>query len=342
MVAAESEVELPAADEAAVEAALKASQEAADATGTLLTDDDPLVREAGEARMAALAARDFALAFDVARLDEEEDATIASEEGTTAALPEITRETAFLFDADPKTGIPATESAWQGMGTVADEEDPKAALAKSAPAAIDAVRDAVEEIIAAGGKGLVGVGVDEALGKLLSGVLAELPDSVRRWWRWALEAIKKGIDKLKKLFGDLFDKAITKIKDWVKEHGIDQALDFIYQSSDLKEELKTRIAGASDDKDFAAAAKAIEEVVGKHDSQKKVVLVVFKGLGWAHKFLTKVAPANAIAITAGLFGLGVAYGIASGGDYVDWRRTEDDGFFDRVKGIRQTAEDALR
>ncbi|MEA2494615.1 MAG: hypothetical protein QOJ29_2526 [Thermoleophilaceae bacterium] len=341
MVASEADVDMPVADEAAVEAALSASQDAADATETLLADDDPLIREAGEARMAALAARDFALAFDVARLDEEEGATIASDERTAAALPEITRETAFLFESDPRSGVPASASGWEGMGTVADEEDPRAALANAAPAAIDAVRDAVQEIIVAGGKGLGSAGAGDALEKLLGGVLGKLPERVRRWWKWAVEAIKKGIDKLKKLFGDLFDKAVTKVKDWLNEHGIDRVLDFVYQSEDLKGEMKTLIERAPDDKDFAAVAKAIEEVVGKHDSQKKVVLVVFKALGWAHWALKKIVPAHALAITGALYGLGIAYGIVSGGDYVDWRRTEDDGFFDRVKGVRHTAVDAL-
>jgi hypothetical protein len=341
MVASEADVDLPAADESAVEAALRASQDAADATETLLADDDPLVREAGEARMAALAARDFALAFDVARLDEEQGAMIASEEGTAAALPEIVRETAFIFEFDPRLGVPPSASGWEGMGTVAEEDDPRTALAKSAPAAFDAVRDAVAEIIVAGGKGLGSVGASEALEDLLGGVLGKLPEGVRRWWKWAVEAIKKGIDKLKKLFGDLFDKAVTKVKDWLKDHGIDSVLDFVYESQDLKAELKTLIEGAADDKDFAGVAKAIQDVVGKHESQKKVVLAVFKGLGWVHWALKRVVPAYAIAITGALYGLAIAYGIASGGDYVDWRRTQDDGFFDRVKGIRHTAEDGL-
>jgi hypothetical protein len=341
MVASEGDVDLPAADEQAVARALRASQDAADATETLLGDDNPLVREAGEARMAALAARDFALAYDVARLDEEEGATIASDEVTAAALPEISRETAFVFESDPRSGVPASASGWEGMGTVAEEEDPRAALAKAAPAAIDAIRDAVGEIIVAGGKGLGSVGAGEALEKLLGGALGKLPDSVRRWWKWAVEAIKKGIDKLKKLFGDLFDKAVKKVKDWLKAHGIDIVLDLVYQTEDLKSELKTLVERAADDKDFAAVAKAIEEVVGKHNSQKKVVLVVFKGLGWVHWALKKIVPAHAVAISGSIYGLGIAYGIVSGGDYVDWHRTEDEGFFDRVKGVRRTAEEGL-
>lgn len=43
----------------------------------------------------------------------------------------------------------------------------------------------------------------------------------------------------------------------------------------------------------------------------------------------------------GAFVLGGLFGLFAGGDYIDWRRTKDEGAFDFVRGVRRTAEAEL-
>jgi hypothetical protein len=55
----------------------------------------------------------------------------------------------------------------------------------------------------------------------------------------------------------------------------------------------------------------------------------------------KLIPAQGQVVIAAAFGLGIAFATYSAGDFIDWKRTEDGGFFDFVRGVRRTVEDAL-
>lgn len=333
----------PAADDARVEQVVRASEVAGDAASSLLESDDDLVREMGEAQLAALAARDFAVAYDIARLDPDEGATVASAEVEGPALPEIERELAFVLSADPGGGVPISGNGWEGMAASASaDEDPHKLLESGLHGGIDKVRDATDDVVKDGLKRLGEIGVDAALGQAAGKLLEQLPDGVRRWWRWAVEMFRRGVEKLMKLFGPLFEKAVGKVGDWGKEHGIDNVLDFAYGSKGLKADLSELVQKAADDKDLAAVGKSVERVVGKYETQKKVLLVLFKGLAFCRRWILRlIAAPQGEAVVAGAFGLGIGYTVFSGGDYLDWRRTEDEGFFDFVKGIRRTAEEGL-
>ncbi|HEX8646753.1 MAG TPA: hypothetical protein VF715_07610 [Thermoleophilaceae bacterium] len=320
-------------DAALVEDALLESERVGDTAAKLLRDDDPSVREMGEAQLAALAATDFAVAVDLAAQDEEVQAS------AKLALPQARGQVAFVLDADLREGTPVDGASARRVRALAEGDDnTPAALIKTVDAAFDTVRDEVEEVIKAGAKGMAEAGLDAALGAAASGVFAKLPDNAKRALRWAMGWIRKGVEKLMKLLGK---EALEAIRKWLGEHGIDAVLDWAYETKDLKAECAERVQGASPDKDFAAAGEAIQKVVGKHGSQKKVILEAFKWVGRAHKVLTVLWPPQAPLIAGAAYGVGVGYGIVSGGDYVDWRRFEDVKVLDRVAGIRKTLDTAL-
>lgn len=183
----------PAQDEERVTAVVETSRALTKSTTALLESDVPLVRESGEAQLAALAARDIAIAFDVAQLEGDEGPSIASADLTGPALPAIERELAFVLQADPADGVPPSPSEWEGRARLAGADgDPRQALRDGLPKAIEQVRDDATEVVVAGLSGLASGALDEALGKLAGGLLAQLPDEVRRWYKWALHLLEEG------------------------------------------------------------------------------------------------------------------------------------------------------
>lgn len=116
----------------------------------------------------------------------------------------------------------------------------------------------------------------------------------------------------------------------------------MYGVEGLRDEVTTLVDCASADQDWEQIGKEIQAVVDKHATQKKIVLALFKALGFARRWiLHMVAGPAGEAVVGGVLVLGAAYGLFSGGDYVDWHRTDDDGAFNFVRGVRETAEARL-
>ena len=299
--------------------------------------------ESGEARLAALAARDLAIAYDIAQLETDERATFSSADLAGPALPEIESEVAFVLDIDPALGVPPWPSQWDGRAQLsATGEHPRRELRAGAVKAVEQVRDDATEVVVAGLKGVVGGALGDALAALGTGLVAQLPSTAKRWYRWALRLVKEAIEKLRRIFGGLFDKAVGKITTWIEEHAEQTIADKVYEIPRLRTALEGLIDRAADDKDWSKVGEDIQRVVEKHATQKKVILAVFKALSFARKWILHViAGPTGEAVVGGVFLLGAGYGLFSGGDYEDWYRTDDDGAFNFVRGIRTTAEDQL-
>jgi hypothetical protein len=329
----------PMQDEELVQAVLKASEALTASTAKLLDAEDPLVCESGEARLAALAAKDIAVAFDVAQLDADEHQSIAHADLSGPVLPEIEREVASVLAGDPADGVPSSPSQWAGRAQLAGADvEPRKALRAALPGAVEQVRDDATEVVIAGIAGLVEVPVDKAIEKLAGGLLQQLPNSARKWYAWALSLLKEGIKKLKSLFGKAFDKAVQSVWEWLKQHAPKVLADRVYGVPRLRDELAALVDGATSDKDWAKVGKDVQAVVDKHATIKKIVLAVFKALEFARKWILRVLTGLAgEAVVGGVFVLGAAYGLFAGGDYVDWHRTDDEGAFDFVRGVRRTA-----
>jgi hypothetical protein len=333
----------PAADEKRINKVLEASRALTKTTPSLLDAEDHRVRETGVARLAALAARDMAIAYDIAQLEGGERSSIASAEAPGSALQAIEREVAVVLRGNPAEGIPVLANRWEGRAQLSGADtDPRESLRESLPTAIEHVRDDATTLVITGVGKLIGAQLDDALNKLASGLLDALPNKVKKWYRWALDMFKEGIRKLLHLFGETFEKAVQAIRDWLVKHSATVLADSVYGVPLLRDEVRGFVDDASDDKDWPSIATDVKAVVDKFATIKTVVLAVFKVIGLARNWLLRLlggAPGE--AAVSGALVLGTAYGLFAGGDFVDWHRTKDDGAFDFVRGVRRTAQAAL-
>jgi hypothetical protein len=334
----------PASDGQRIKALLEASRNLAAETTTMLADQDPNVRASGQARLASLAAKDIAIAFDIARLDDEERA-LASTETPDSALQSVEREVEFMLEGDPRDGVPELPKQAGGAQLAAVEQDPLEALRAALPRALDSVRDEATSIVVDGIRKLAGSQIHAVVGKLADGLLKQVPDKIKRWYKWAVELLKEGIKKLVSLLGEGFQDAVQAARTWLLEYAPKKLADGVYGVPAISKELASllgRTATSEPTKDWAKVEREIEAVVGKFKSVAKVVRAIFKAIGFARDWaLRAIAPPAGEILVDGTFVLGALFGLFAGGDYIDWHRTHDDGAFDFVRGVRRTAEAEL-
>jgi hypothetical protein len=345
--AASEEAPTPQPDEARVGAVLDASRALTGSTTAMLADDDPNVRASAQARLAALAATDIAVALDVAQLEEDARPAIASSQTPTSSLSAIEPEVRFVLAGDPAKGVPVAPDAHLGGATLASTStDPRGALRASLPESLGQVRDDAIDIVVDGLGRAVGKDLGDVLGGLGAGLLQHLPSKVGRWYRWALDLLKEGISKLQGLLGDGFERALETTRKWLAQHAPTAVANRVYDVPGLGSGLQRLVDGvsaeAADNKDWAQIEEEIRAVVEKFRSIKKVVLAVFKVLAWARTWiLHAITGAAGPLVVGGAFVLGGLFGLFAGGDYIDWKVTEDEGAFDFVRGVRRTAEAEL-
>ena len=339
----------PVEDETKLSALEERSRAIGEETAALLESDHAGEREIAEGKLGALAVLDFAAASDLADRELGSEARTLDAEGpTTSAVSEALRDLEPVLQSTPATGLPLGDSPFGGAATLSAEEDAQAALRKAVPAAIDAVRDTARDSIKDGLTKLVAaeLPIGEALQHLLDGAIGHLPARVGMFLKKAVALFRNGIEKLRKLFGKTFDAAVKKLKEWfggvVTEDLLPALLDRIYGAAEIKRELDNRIENAGPGAPFAEVSDAIDGVVAKYGTQAKVLGWVFKAIAFCKRFILHlVPPPQGHFVIGAAFGLGVGYATYSGGDFIDWQRTGDDGFLDFVHGIRQSVEERI-
>lgn len=330
----------PAADDGLADDALQASEEVTEKTVPLLEDKNPAVREVAAARLAALAARDFAIAYDLARLDDEHELGLAAV-GEPSALSVIHADVGFVLTGDPADGLPSSgdDAGYELAGT---DEDPRAALRAAAPRAESSISDDAITIAFAALRGIATETIAAGADALLKGIVDQLPHQARHWYQKALRFAIEGIIKLSAVFGEGFVAAVGRLKQWLTTDIRDRFANAVFGLDDLRSELETAVDGAADDRPFARLGDDVQNIVGRFATQKKVLLAVFKAIGFAGKWLVNlVLPGYGTVVVDALYVLGAGYGIFVAGDYMDWHRTKDDGVFDFVVGVRRTLENGL-
>ncbi len=322
--------------------ALERSRNLGEVTAERMTSGDPGERELARVQLAAAASIDAGIAEDLARRspDIEVDELAAAEDDETGSL-------SFLMpDAAPILSAEAIEKLENGRAEGADSEDP-AAVEKAVEDAIAAIREdgAGCGQVAVSGLMAVGVPLNDALAPLVKGIAGWAGERLGRLARKAMDFIAEAISKLLKALGTKMTKAIAdQIDAWLKELRerdgslIEEALDFVWETDEISSEARQGVTGQGAALSANGGAEAIRQLNSLKRTfgrQAKFVRRVMKGA----KFLApgaSVVPAGPIVFGAA-FALGLVYVVVVGGDYVDWYRFGEDGFFDRVDGVRHVA-----
>lgn len=330
----------PTANERLAQKALDCSAALTDPTAALLEHDNPAVREVGVARLAALAARDFAIAHDMAALANEREHGLAVAEAPSA-LKAVNSDIEFVLTGDPIDGLPYSAGA-DGAELATADEDARATLRLAAPKAELSIGEGAIAIVKASLKGIGAAAIANAAAALLAGIVNQLPKQAQHWYRKARDFLLQGVSKLSAVFGNGFRIAITSVQEWLSDKASEKFANEIFGLDGLKKELEVVVGDAAHDRPFAKLGEDVDHIVRRFSTQKKVVLAIFTALGFGGKWLVNlVAPGYGTAVVDALYVLGAVYGVFVAGDYIDWRRTEDEGAFDFVVGVRRTLEGGL-
>jgi hypothetical protein len=331
---------------------LTRSQEIEDAAATSLAAGDGDVREVGAIQLAAGAALDLAAAVDLlAREGLGAPATGALETARApgrevdAVLAELQPVLAASGALGARAITPAPEEA-----ALEAAMEPLPALGQAAAKAIDGIAGdaakiaghAVDGLVALPAQALLGA-FSDAADKLLGPVYHQVSGAVL----WAVRHIGKAISKLLRVLGRfeeparnwLLDSIGDKTKDALTAWAIGRALGI----DDIRADVRALIDGAARPGDRARLEAAGEEVAslpprfGRHEL---VIRVLAKVLRKLQAVLLGLAGWVAAAL-AGVYVLMLAYGVWVAGDFLDWRRTNEQGRLDLVAGVRQAVRLAV-
>jgi hypothetical protein len=160
----------------------------------------------------------------------------------------------------------------------------------------------------------------------------------------AIKAIIKALAKLLRVLGPLEEPVRKwlqkKLGEFSKEKLIAFGVDAALGLDELRADVARRIAGGPEPADPDGAVASLESLAGRFAWHERIIGVLTKILRKVQGKLIQLAGWVAPAL-AGVYALVLGYGVWVAGDHLDWSRTEDEGLFDRVDGVRGIVAAAL-
>jgi hypothetical protein len=117
----------------------------------------------------------------------------------------------------------------------------------------------------------------------------------------------------------------------------------IYETPRIKQEVETTLKDAPDTltaAQFNQATQSLQDMLGRYSKTKGTLNVLMSVLAFAKTPLMTSVPWGPLAVYASYVGI-FGYAVYSGGDYLDWYRTGQTDWLDRVKGLRTQVHTAL-
>lgn len=188
--------------------------------------------------------------------------------------------------------------------------------------------------------------VQQAAATIAQDFVASLPENAGLWLRRAAKLVAEAFNKLLTLIGAAWSEKIQEvIDDWIQK--IDQEenrslvaswLDALYQSKDIVKEVEERIVEAEKNANLTAAmcekyAEALQTLEERNGQRKELVSKLLKVMGWIEAKLLTLVPWGPVAVYL-IYASVLGYAVYSGGDYLDWYRTERFEWLDRIAGLR--------
>lgn len=316
---------------------------------TSLQGDDLGQRELAGLKLIAAAAHDLSMASEMYSLETVEPGAEVERGAFSAVL--ASPELRSVLDAPMEAGIMALVE----VERAALPSDPAAARAELEKAITEFISEIPNEASGLsqkviGGVVNLGLGPAQAAASLASQeILARVPEGLSLIARKAAVLVVEAIQKLRAALGsEQEQQVLDKAKEWLQkaqesQDAITELLDMIYETPRIKQEVETTLKDAPDTltaAQFNQATQSLQDMLGRYSKTKGTLNVLMSVLAFAKTPLMTSVPWGPLAVYASYVGI-FGYAVYSGGDYLDWYRTGQTDWLDRVKGLRTQVHTAL-
>ncbi len=301
-------------------------------------------------KLLATAAYDLSVAGDI----------LALEEAGPGEGPERSTRGAMLALGDLRSVLEAPlEDGLSGLIEVerpALPDDPQAARALLEKTIARFLQDIPDDAAALGqsavvAMGTIGLGTLQSAA-LLAGneVLARVPGGVSLIVRRVAGLVAEAILKLQTAIGPEQEQQIrTQVLQWFddiqkKRETVVGLLGRLYETGRIGEEARKLVAAApadSEAKAYNQATQTLEGLIAAYDKTRSTLNGILGILTLVKAPLVAAVPWGPLAVYAAYAAI-LSYAIYSGGDYLDWYRTGQNVWLDRVPGLRTTLKQALK
>lgn len=328
---------------------LSSSQELRDVLTIALETEHEDQRELAALKLVAASAYDLSVANDLMG-QEQGGLTDQGERGVHNVLFG-SHELNSVLDAPLSSGL----SGLLEIERAVLPTSPQAAAAQFKET-IDTTLKAIPQDVASlcvavlAGVGGTGLSVLPGLSTITQEALALIPAknislAVRRAAQFAMEAVQKLWATLGKDQQQQVQKQATS---WLtsffqNQNMVVALLNKLYETERIRQEIVTLIRAAPSTMDAASynrATQELEELSGRYDKIKSVLQLVIRVWRGASPFLLVAVPWGPITVYSAYLGI-FGYAVYSGGDYLDWYRTKEFAWLDRVQGLRSIVHQAL-
>jgi hypothetical protein len=321
--------------------------------GTLqdgLQADDLSQRDLAALKLLAAAAYDLSAASDLLALEAAGPAEGERVATDRSATP-IPQELRLVLEAPLEKGMRGLVQVDRAALPSTPEAASQALQKTIATFLIDIPDDAAELGQAAVG-GVVNLGlgpVQMAASLAAQEVLARVPEGLSRLARRIAALAVEGLRKLCAALGEQQEQQVRETAaGWLKDlrenrDTVTALLDRLYETQRLGDETKALIPAPPASlpaERYNQATGTLNELLERYAKTKSVLTNLMRVLSFVKAPLLGAAPWGPLSLYTAYVGI-LGYAVYSGGDYLDWYRTGDYAWLDRVHGLRTTVRQAL-
>ncbi len=325
---------------------LAGSEQVRESLTRALGSDNPGERELAGLKLVAGAAYDLSVANDLLSQEQEGETERAAQ--SMVASSDDLRE---VMAAPLISGMAGLIEVERG----ALPTDPAAARAQLQQTIADFCRVIPQDAASLSQmsvSGVLNLGLGPAQGALslaTQEIMSRVPDTVSPITRHAAEIVTEAICKLRAAIGaeteqQAQDQAIQWLQDMEKNRdAVSSLLDQLYETPRIAAEVTKTVQGAPQNAaadSFNKATQKLTDLQQQFDKSKSILENVMRVMALVKSAFLASPPWGPLALYAAYLSL-LAYAVYSGGDYVDWYRTGDKAWLDRVQGLRTTVRTAL-
>jgi hypothetical protein len=303
---------------------------------------DAQERELAALKLLATAVFDLSVANDILAIEEAGPAATVERSAQTTVL--ASKEIREILAAPLETGLTGIVDGERGPLP----QDPSAAREALRTAITDFLEEIPDQASSLSQKAVAGV-VNLGFGPAqkyfslaFQEVLGSVPKDVSGAVAKASKLVMESLKKLRAALGkDQEEKIRKKAADWLKEIQEDRdavaaLLDRLYQTERIGQEALGIVDASSTDLPvnvFNDTTRALQELSARYQKTAGLLDKFMLVLAFVKPPLMQAVPWGPVAMYTTYAGI-LGFAVYSGGDYVDWYRTGEIDWLDRVEGLR--------